>query len=352
MRFLYKIHSNYDGFRPGVLPERMEDGRLRLRWHHYIDVVEMGWECWVYFHGRHKFENGVYAEGIVDGIDLKTGEVSLRVREHRTDRPITSRRTSARIAGAVAPRYRQVFLWPDDWTVAPECAPKACTARQCGDCETWRKLPLIGERESSTPRRLRWSTYEAVVAAHWIVPRRCYETRIRTEVRDLTMRFTAFKLGEMAYAYPFALSMFEQLRQRELLNFDYVVPIPLSPDKAESGEKHRTRELGRELGHLLVVRMREMLSLSSSVSKRRMQAAGYTVSQFEADYSAALKATVPADARRILLVDDVMTRGSTVAQAIRAIHEQRREAVVVVATAGQMIIKESVVDDSGFAASA
>ena len=251
----------------------------------------------MYFHGRHKFENGVYAKGIVDGIDLEAGEVSLRVREYRTDRPITPRKISARVAEAVSTRFRQVFLWPDDWTVAPECEPSA-------------------------PSRLRWSTYDDVVAAHWIVPSRCYETRIRSEVRDLTRRFTAFKLGEMAYAFPFALSIFEQLRQRDLLEFDYVVPIPLSQDKVAKREKHRTRELARELGRLLAVRVREMLSLSASVSKRRMQADGYTMSQFEGRYREALQATVPSDARRILLVDDVMTRGSTAAQALRAIGKQ------------------------------
>ncbi|MDE0420724.1 MAG: phosphoribosyltransferase [Gammaproteobacteria bacterium] len=349
MRFLYKIYSNYDGFRPAVLPERMDGRRLRLLgWRRYIDVVEKGWECWVYFHGRHRFENGVYAKGIVDGIDLEAGEVSLRVREYRTDRPITPRETSARVAEAVSTRFRQVFLWPDDWTVAPVCEPSACTGRQCEDCETWLKLPLIGEGESRIPSRLRWSTYDDVVAAHWIVPRRCYETRIRSDVRDLTRRFTEFKLGEMAYAFPFALAIFEQLRRRDLLEFDYVVPIPLSPDKAANGEKHRTRELARELGGLLAVRVGEMLSLSESVSKRRMQADGYTVSQFEGRYGEALQASVPPDARRILLVDDVMTRGSTAAQALRVIEKQQPHAVVVVATAGQMIVKEAVVDDEGF----
>ena len=220
MRFLYKIHSGYDGFRPAVLPDRMDGRRLRLGWRHYIEVVEKGWECWVYFHGPQKFENGVYAKGLVDGIDLAAGEVSLRVREYKTDRPITSRKLSARVAEAVGTRYRQVFLWPDDWTVAPQCEVRACTAKQCDDCETWAKLPLIGEGESTTPSRLRWSTCEDVVAAHWIVPSRCYATRIRTEVRDLTRRFTEFKLGEMAYGFPFALSIFEQLRQRDLLEFE------------------------------------------------------------------------------------------------------------------------------------
>lgn len=348
MRFLYKIHSGYDGFRPRVLPERMEGRRLRLGWRHYIDVVEKGWECWVYFHGPHRFENGVYVKGIVDGIDHEAGEVSLRVREHRTDRPLTSPEVSARVAQVVAPRYRQVFVSPDNWRVAPHCEPKACKARQCSNCLTWANLPLVGAGQSRTPRRLRWSSYEAIVPAHWIAPSRCYEKRLRAEVRDLTRRFTAFKLGEMAYAHPFALAMFEQLRQRELLDFDYVVPIPLSPDKAESGEAHRTLELARELGRLLAVDVREMLHLSSNVSKRRMQAGGYTAAQFERRYSEALVADVPADAGRLLLVDDVMTRGSTAARALWAIRSRRREAVVVVATAGQMIVKEAVVDERGF----
>ena len=348
MRFLYKIHSGYDGFRPAVLPDRMEGRRLLLGWRHYIDVVERGWECWVYFHGPHRFENGVYAKGIVDGIDLEAGKVSLRVREYQTDAPMTPARTTARVADVVATRYRQVFLWPDDWTVSPQCEPKACAGRQCEDCWTWTNMPLIGNGHSTVPSRLRRYIYEEVVAGHWIVPRRCYETYIVPEVRDLTRRFTEFKWGEIAYAYPFALSMFEQLRRRDLLEFDYVVPIPLSPDKEASGEEHRTRALARELGRLLAVRVREMLSLSASISKRRMQAAGSTTAQFERSYREALQAKVPANVGRILLVDDVMTRGSTVAQALHVLREQRSDVEVVVATAGQMIVKEAVVDEWGF----
>ena len=350
MRFLYKIHSGYDGFRPAVLPGRMEAGRLRLGWQHYIDAVEKGWECWVYFHGPHRFENGVYVKGIVDGVDLGAGEVSLRVREHSTERPITPPETSTRVAQVVAPRYRQVFVWPDEWTVAPECGLAACKSRQCGDCATWAGLPLIVDGHATAPRRLRWSTYETVVPAHWIVPRRCYETRIAPGVQEVTSRFTDFKLGETSYAHPFARSIFEQLRRRDLLEFDFVVPIPLSPDKVRQREKHRTRALAKELGQLLAVPMREMLRLSASVSKRRMLSQGRTTAQFESRYRSALHAHVPTDAERILLVDDVLTRGSTVAQALKAIRGQQPRATAVVATAGQMIVKEAVVDDSGFKA--
>jgi len=63
--------------------------------------------------------------------------------------------------------------------------------RQCGDCEVWKKLPLIGAGESRSPERLRWSEYEDVAMAHWVVPNRRYETRIRTKGQKLTGRFAA-----------------------------------------------------------------------------------------------------------------------------------------------------------------
>ena len=349
MRFLYKINSAYDGFTPAALPQRMEGGRVRLGWRHYIDIVERGWECWVYFRGPHKFENGVYLQGIVDSIDLGTNEVWLRVRAHDTRAPIIRGATAQVVAQVVQPWYRQVFLWPDEKTVAaPNCNLAACKERRCGDCETWSSMGLIERGHARHPERLRWSNYRDVVPAHWIVPPRCYESRLVPEVRDITARFTDFKLGEMGYAYPFALAMYEQLRRRDLIDFDYVVPIPLSPEKVKRGEQNRTLKLAKEIGTLLVARVCEMLELTHSISKRRMQAAGSTPARFEQAYLAALQAHVPPDARSILLVDDVLTRGSTAAMAVKAIQAQRRNLSLVVATVGQMIVKQVVAQDSGF----
>ena len=167
-------------------------------------------------------------------------------------------------------------------------------------------------------------------------------------MRKLTYRFYNYKFGEMRYAYPFARSMFERFRRPERLDFDYVVPLPLSPEKAEKREKHRTRVLAKELGRLLVVPVREMLTLTRNVSKRRMQSVGFSSATFERRYLETLRADIPQDAERLLLVDDVMTRGSTVAQALDGIRGQRPNTAVVVTTGGQMIVKDAVVDDRGF----
>ena len=300
MKFLYKIHSGYDGFRPAVIPQRMQEGRLRLGWRHYIDAVEKGWECWVYFHGPHRFENGVYVKGIVDDVDLDASVVRLRVREHSTDRPITPEEISTRIAQVVSQRYRQVFVWPHEWTVAPECGLAACKSRQCDACETWAgpTLDRAGPRDCTGA--------PAVVCIRSPGPGALESSRgdvtrpgSRRECRQRQAGSPISSSGKRLYAYPFARSIFEQLRRRDLLEFDYIVPIPLSPDKARNGEKHRTRALAKELGHLLAVPVREMLQLTANISKRRMLSIGHTVAEFERAYNRSLRARVPADARRI-----------------------------------------------------
>ena len=79
MRFLYKIYSGYDGFQPNQIENRMDGNNLILSWKHYIDVVQKGWNCWVYFMGAGNFENGVYIRGTVEQVDLNANTVQLGV---------------------------------------------------------------------------------------------------------------------------------------------------------------------------------------------------------------------------------------------------------------------------------
>ncbi len=354
LRWLYKIHSNYDGFRPVVIPDRMLDGDLlHLGWKRYLDEVEIGAEVWIYFHGRHRFDNGVYVKGIIREVDRDGESVLLRVREYSTTKPLTDSATSARVAAVVARRYRQVFVFPTELEPIPACdlatVASTCAGRLCGACPTWKSLPRIRSGDVKVPERV-GSAVRAVVSAYWVIPSRCYlhweRKTIQAGVRRTSEQFYRFKVGEEQLAFPLALGMFEALRKRRLLDhdFDAVVPIPLSPEKERRGEIHRTRTLAHELAHLLGIKVAELLSLSRSISKRTL---GLPARDFENRYRRALDVSSRvADYRRILLLDDVATRGSTINVAAEAMMELNPSLVVVAITAGRMIIKSSMRNES------
>jgi predicted amidophosphoribosyltransferase len=145
--------------------------------------------------------------------------------------------------------------------------------------------------------------------------------------------------------------MYERLIARQELDFDAIVPIPLSPDKVAAGEFHRTDALAKELARLLGSRVVPLLSLSRPISKRRLLAKGYSAGQFEIAYLSALAvAAAAAKYASLLIVDDVCTHGSTVKCAIRRLQEMNAHLRITVASAGQMILKEVVPDDRVVAA--
>jgi predicted amidophosphoribosyltransferase len=155
--------------------------------------------------------------------------------------------------------------------------------------------------------------------------------------------FTEFKIGESTYAYPLALGIFKVLSQEEEVEFDGIIPIPLSPDKARAGEMHRTKALSQELGKLLGVPVREYLSLDAPISKRRMQSEGSTPGQFRQRYYTLLRVDEKiGNLTNVLLIDDVITHGWTISCAVKRLRESCRGLRIIVASAGRMIIKGSV----------
>jgi len=351
VKYLYKIYSNYDGFTPARIPERTDERKLlRLGWERYIDAVHLGEEVWIYFFGPHRFENGVYVKGIVSRIDAANRFVWVRIREHSTEHPLTDAATSLRVAAAVVRRNVQVFLLPTEWAVEPECTVDAnadsCRNRQCEGCPTWQALPKIADDDCGWPTRLS-RRFEAFAPALWVIPARCYwRARDLTEsVRRGSELFYRFKTGEGSLAFPLALAIYEVLKEQERLEFDCVVPIPLSPDKEQAGEINRTRLLARELATLLGVRVADVLSLSGPISKRRFLSAGLTQSNFEYRYYHLLQVQPEVTKfARILVLDDVCTQGSTLDCALRKIRELHPNATLTAATAGQMILKGVVAD--------
>lgn len=351
MNFLYKIHSGYDGFHPGRIPHRLTDGKLlSLGWARYLDEVSRGDEVWIYFRGPHRFEDGVYVKGRVASVDLETREVLLQPYQYRTDRPITDRPTSERVAAIVSVRYRQVFLLPEDWEAVPDCTiyltADSCAQRKCEWCSTWQSLRTVGRDHVYAPERAP-SSLSGYAPAYWAIPPRGFlsGSLIAPEIHRTSQIMKAFKMGNANLAYPLARGMFEALLARDLLHFDCVIPVPLSPEKAARGEIHRTRLLANELGRLLDAPVREWLSLENPVSKRRMLSAGYSYTDFERRYAASLHVRPSiASVRRILLVDDFSTRGGTLKVICRAIWAANSDAEIVAAVGAQMIVKAAVQD--------
>lgn len=347
LNFLYKIWSDYDGFTPADLPNRLERGDLlELGWRNYLEVVEKGAEVWIYFHGRQKYVNGVYARGFVHGVDLGHDRVVLRVQEFSTDQPLTDTATSARVADAVRPRGRQVFLFPDDLEPTPDCdlygEATSCAARECANCVTWKRLPLIKPKDHYSPERM-GSEIATFSAGWWVIPSRCYlpASGLQPGIRTTSRVFYRFKIGAEALAYPLALAAFQALHA-DARTVDAVVPIPLSPDKAKHGEINRTRLLANELGHLLGSPVAEVLTLNKPISKRKL---GLAPAGFEKRYQAALEVKPRAGKYdSVLLVDDVATRGSTLEVAARALQATNPDMAVHAVCAGQMIVKPVVTD--------
>ena len=210
-------------------------------------------------------------------------------------------------------------------------------------------MPLIRPADVAVPERV-GAEVKNVVSAYWVIPSRCYlhaeHKPIQTGVRRSSEQFYRFKTGDQNLAYPLALGIFEALRARHLLgeDFDAVVPIPLSPDKEARHEIHRTRLLASELARLLDIKTTELLKLNRPISKRALSLAPM---YFEPRYAKALEVSgAVMKYKRILLLDDVITRGSTIAVAASRMATANPGLEILAVTAGCMILKSSVRDEA------
>jgi hypothetical protein len=349
VRYLYKIYSPYDGFRPQNIPDRLVDGRfLALGWAKYIDALRVGDEVWIVFTGT-GFENGVYVQGLVASINASASTVQLRVRRSSVTTPLTDKATSDALRAAVSVRKRQVFLWPADRQLQNNCLVADCGDHKCLACDVWNGLPQIEQAHYRAPAALRGMT---VIPAYWIIPPRCYlyygGRPPAPWNRRVTEMFAAFKVGEERYSFPLGAGIDAALRTRREAGFDAIIPIPLSPEKAAAGELDRVAALAAELARLTGTRVRAHLKLVGPISKRRMQAQGFTPTQFQARYRSLLQVDPDIiNLRRIVLLDDVITKGSTLSVAAAVIRAVNPAIEFVIASAGQMIITAVVADQNG-----
>lgn len=146
-----------------------------------------------------------------------------------------------------------------------------------------------------------------------------------TALHRETSRFYAFKAGDLAHVPVYARRIAAALRAADTDDFDAVVPVPLSPDRAAAGAPHRTLALARALSRALDVPALELLLLTDPVTKHGdlpPNPRPRDISAWQSRYAAALVAApVPRRVRRILVVDDAVARGCTLAACIGALPE-------------------------------
>lgn len=224
------------------------------------------------------------------------------------------------------------------------CGPDTTDSRsnRCHSCPVWQPLPTIRQTQCAWPARLS-RKFESFTPALWVIPSRCYwrHAAISEPIRRGSDLFYRFKAGQSSLAFPLALAMYEGLKHRAS-SFDCVVPIPLSPDKHETGHINRTRILAQELAALLGIRFADALFLKG-ISKRSFLSSGSSHALFESRYFQLLEVD-PAitNYTRLLLLDDVCTHGSTLNSALRRIKEAHPDSEITATTAGQMLLKSVV----------
>ena len=160
--------------------------------------------------------------------------------------------------------------------------------------------------------------------------------------------FYAFKSGYELYANLFAEAIVIALRrdpQLSKIKFDFIVNIPLSPDKQKAGELDRVDVVCKKLSVLLNRPYRKnMLILSKPISRRSYKSLGITSSEFLYDYFNFLKwnKKISLNNKKILVIDDVVTDGKTLEAFAKKIHSKYSKAQIYAATCGIMAKKSNM----------
>jgi predicted amidophosphoribosyltransferase len=321
--------------------------RLALAWPASASATTPGDKVAIFVHPSRGIRGGVYVEGVVDSLDPSSAQVLLRVDRLAVDQPLNERSMGRPGSYLQAGGYQDVFMLPDDLAVVQVYATNSSTAPKRGRaCH----LPIVAANALAWPPRLSRS-YANYAPAFWVLPADAFlyraERPVRPEIEAASGLCLRFKFGETALSSALAIAMYEALTVRDLVAFDCVTPIPLSPEKAAAHRPDRARELSLHLADLLGIGSVELLSLETEISKGARRAVdGISAPEFEAEYAANLKVDeIVRDVDRLLVVDDICHEGSTLSAALAAIRSANDDVRAVATVAGQMATRAAVRDD-------
>lgn len=147
----------------------------------------------------------------------------------------------------------------------------------------------------------------------------------------------AFKYNSVKMlASQFAKEMNRLLRKRELGPYDMIIPVPLHPARLSSRGFNQAQLLAEELSSLCGIPVR--LDILFRTRKTKQQAK-LSHEQRSANMEKAFEAKGSLEGMRILLLDDVITTGSTLCACAEALHTAGALDVQAISIAGMHSLK-------------
>jgi|GEM_PF-5248492 len=194
---------------------------------------------------------------------------------------------------------------------------------------------------------VQWSIapIKELISPFWIVPRQSHWYYNSISEHLISAMFYKFKSGNKYYSRVFAFGILKALERNSRLKkvqFDYIMGIPLSPEKLNIGFD-RVFELCKIISkEMNVCYINQALSLSQPISRRGYKLGGKS-KKFLLDYYELLQLKTPElNNKTILLIDDVLTDGETLRTASLKIYDCHPGINIYAATGGIMAKKDNM----------
>jgi hypothetical protein len=363
MYYVYRIDSSYDGFTPEKIPERLENNRyLIYNWNQYIDQLERGDIVFTFFTGK-GILRGIYLICKIVEIDRLRKKAKGKVLKYNCKETIISLGDFNRIKNYVFTRPRgSVFVIPPliepffnkmlhKEVVSEIEIIEEINCEKCNFKEDFHKCPILGvEYIINWDKEVRVSIpgIKKIVSPFWIIPRQSWWMKRTYTKHPISKFFYAFKAGYGDYARLFAEGIIIAMERNEFLKnvqFDFIINIPLSPDKKDNGELDRVDRICTHLSNFLKIPyLKDSLILTKPISRRLYKSMGKTTLKFVEDYVNSLQwnTNEPLNGKNLLIVDDVITDGKTLTAMARKIHVTYPSAHLYAATGGIMAKKHNM----------
>lgn len=155
--------------------------------------------------------------------------------------------------------------------------------------------------------------------------------------RPIRGMIRAFKYSSVKMLAPrFAKEMNRLIRKRGLGPYDMIVPVPLHPSRLSARGFNQAQLLAEELSALCGIPVRTDVLFRTRKTK---QQAKLPHEARRANVENAFEARVQLDGMRVLMLDDVITTGSTICAGAEALHEAGALDVQAISVAGMHTAK-------------